>query len=73
MADEKKRDKVSKKEKKEKKMQALLGPLKDDAQFKEFLAANQAIKGNENIWKNDIHLSVNDAETNAQTTATELR
>lgn len=37
-----------------------MGPLKDDAQFKEFLAANQAIKGNENIWKNDIHLNVID-------------
>jgi RNA recognition motif-containing protein len=51
---------LSKEEKKAKKLDALLGPLKDDAQFKEFLAANKAIKGNENIWKNDIHLSVND-------------
>ena len=55
-----KKEKLSKEEKKAKKLDALLGPLKDDAQFKEFLAANQAIKGNENIWKNDIHLNVDD-------------
>ena len=55
-----KKEKISKEEKKDKKLDALLGPLKDDAQFKEFLAANKAIKGNENIWKNDIHLNVNE-------------
>jgi hypothetical protein len=58
--DETKKEKLNKKEKKAQKLDKLLGPLKDDAQFKEFLAANQAIKGNENIWKNDIHLNVVD-------------
>jgi len=60
---------LSKEEKKAKKLDTLLGPLKDDAQFKEFLAANKAIKGNENIWKNDIHLNVND-ETEKPTSVT---
>ena len=54
--------KITKEEKKEKKLETLLGPLKDDAQFKEFLAANKAIKGHENIWKNDIHLNVAENE-----------
>ena len=55
--EEKAKVKESKKEKKDKKLEALLGPLKDDEQFKEFLEANKAIKGKENIWKNDISLN----------------
>ena len=37
-----------------KKIQELLGPLNDDRDFKEFVAANKAIKSVESIWKNDV-------------------
>jgi multiple RNA-binding domain-containing protein 1 len=48
---------------KEKKLELMLGPLKDDAEFKEFLAANNAIKSSkDNIWKNDISLGNLDEE-----------
>jgi multiple RNA-binding domain-containing protein 1 len=40
--------------KKLKKIEELLGPLKDDEQFREFVAANKTISSKENIWKNDI-------------------
>lgn len=49
------------KSKKLKKIEELLGPLKDDKDFKEFVTANKAIKSVENIWKNDIDFA--DAET----------
>ncbi len=47
-----------KQKQKEQKLESLLGDLKDDQEFKEFLLANKAIKSNENIWKNDIHLGI---------------
>ena len=47
-----------KKKQKEEKLESLIGPLKDDAEFKEFLEANKAIKSKENIWKNDINLNI---------------
>ena len=53
--DEKKKQKVKNKEKK---LELLLGPLNDDPEFKEFLAANNAIKSKDNIWKNDINLEL---------------
>ena len=45
-------------EKKEKKLEQLVGDLKDDKEFIEFLEANKAIKSKENIWKNDISLNI---------------
>ena len=47
-----------KKKQKEDKLESLIGPLKDDEEFKEFLEANKAIKSKENIWKNDINLNI---------------
>lgn len=44
------------KKQKEEKLDSLIGPLKDDSEFKEFLSANKAIKSNDNLWHNDIHL-----------------
>jgi multiple RNA-binding domain-containing protein 1 len=44
---------------KDKKLDMMLGDLKDDSEFKEFLAANNAIKlSKENVWKNDISLGL---------------
>jgi len=43
---------------KEKKLEELIGPLKDDEGFKEFLAANKAIKSRDSIWMNDINLDI---------------
>ena len=53
-ANNKAKKKESMEEKKEKKLERLVGTLKDDKEFIEFLAANKAIKTKENIWKNDI-------------------
>jgi len=43
-----------KENKKIKKIEELLGPLKDDEEFKEFVHATKAIKAKDSIWKNDI-------------------
>jgi RNA recognition motif-containing protein len=53
-------DGSDKKSKKEKKLEMLLGDLKDDEGFKEFLAANKAIKSKDSIWKNDTNLNTID-------------
>jgi multiple RNA-binding domain-containing protein 1 len=53
-ATNKAKKKESIEERKEKKLERLVGQLKDDKEFIEFLAANKAIKTKENIWKNDI-------------------
>lgn len=46
---------MSKAEQKEKKLEKLIGDLKDDQEFKEFLAANKAISSTkDSIWKNDF-------------------
>jgi multiple RNA-binding domain-containing protein 1 len=47
---------------KEEKLESLIGDLKDDAEFKEFLQANKAIKSNDNLWHNDIHLEAGVSE-----------
>lgn len=49
---------MSKTDKKAKKLERLIGDLKDDQEFKEFLEANKAISSKENIWKNDVSLGV---------------
>lgn len=49
---------------KEKKLDMLLGSLKDDADFKEFLAANKAIKSTkDSIWKNDFKMGPIETES----------
>lgn len=50
------------KKQKEEKLDSLIGDLKDDAEFKEFLEANKAIKSNDNLWHNDIHLETGTGE-----------
>lgn len=50
------------KKQKDEKLESLIGPLKDDAEFKEFVAANKAIKSGDNLWHNDIHLDLNNNE-----------
>lgn len=50
------------KKQKEEKLDSLIGDLKDDAEFKEFLEANKAIKSNDNLWHNDIHLESGSGE-----------
>lgn len=53
---------------KEKKLDMLLGPLKDDADFKEFLAANKAIKSSrDSIWKNDFNMDAIETESDQKT------
>lgn len=52
------------KKQKEEKLDSLIGPLKDDEEFKEFLEANNAIKS-QNLWHNDIHLNKSDETTKA--------
>jgi multiple RNA-binding domain-containing protein 1 len=52
---------------KEKKLELMLGELKDDEEFKEFLAANNAIKSSkDNVWKNDISLGHKAEEEEAE-------
>jgi RNA recognition motif-containing protein len=62
----KQEEKEDKKSKKEKRLEKLLGDLNEDEQFKEFLAANKAIKSKENIWKNDIDLGLNTEISNTK-------
>lgn len=61
-AEKKASEKLSKAEKKEKKLERLIGDLKDDVEFKEFLAANKAISSKDNIWKNDFGVAGDDSD-----------
>ena len=58
--------KVTKEEKKSKKLEKLIGDLKDDEEFKEFLAANKAIKSTDAIWKNDVNLDIDQDQTKSK-------
>lgn len=70
--EKKKPEKLSKAEKKEQKLARLLGDLKDDEGFKEFLEANKVITSRENIWKNDFSLGAEHNElTTSKSAATE--
>lgn len=60
--EKKKPEKLSKAEKKGQKLARLLGDLKDDEGFKEFLEANKVITSRENIWKNDFSLGAEHSE-----------
>lgn len=56
-------DKLSQAEKKAKKLERLVGDLKDDVEFQEFLAANKAISSKDSIWKNDFGVADLDLNT----------
>jgi len=58
------------KKQKEERLDTLIGDLKDDAEFKEFVNANKAIKSSENLWHNDIHLG-SEQHTNNEETSVE--
>jgi RNA recognition motif-containing protein len=55
-------EKSNETDKKSKKLAKLIGDLKDDEEFKEFLEANKAISSKENIWKNDVSLGLTHGE-----------
>ena len=58
----KKKEAAAPKEKKPSVIEKLLGDLKDDEQFKEFVAASKAISAKDGIWKNDIALDAASTE-----------